>query len=275
MTIEAVLFDLDDTLIVDDRTIEEALARVCLAWCPPNAQPSELADALRCSARALWTSLPSINYCRRMGISSWEGLCSTFPGEQSELGALRSLAPQFRLSAWSGALDAVGVPPGHARGELAEALAQAFMHERRREYVVYPDVVPALQALRGRVRLGLVTNGPGDLQREKLARTGLEAWFGAVAVSSEVGAGKPEPSLFHHALATLGARPDAAVMVGDAPERDVAGARACGMKAVLVERGYRRERAQSPEYMPSADVPADHKVSDLSELVDWLDDINR
>ena len=54
--------------------------------------------------------------------------------------------------------------------------------------------------------------------------------------SAAVGAAKPDPAIFTAALERAGARPEDAVHVGDSLEKDVAGARAAGIRPVLLCR---------------------------------------
>jgi len=86
------------------------------------------------------------------------------------------------------------------------------------------------------VRLGLVTNGPVDMQRAALEALGLERHFRAVIVSGDpdVGARKPSPRVFRLACAGLETAPEETLMVGDDPVADVRGALDFGMQAVLI-----------------------------------------
>jgi FMN phosphatase YigB (HAD superfamily) len=54
--------------------------------------------------------------------------------------------------------------------------------------------------------------------------------------SAEVGVGKPHPAIYERALEVAGVEPAQAVMVGDSPDTDIAGALALGIGAVLVDR---------------------------------------
>ena len=95
-----------------------------------------------------------------------------------------------------------------------------------------------LRALRPRFKLALLTNAyDGEEQRLRLRRSGLEAYFEAVVVSDEVGWFKPQPEVFLHTLGLLGVRPGEALYIGDSPRHDVAGAKAAGMRAVLIRPG--------------------------------------
>ena len=85
-------------------------------------------------------------------------------------------------------------------------LGERFGIERRAPHEVFADVEAALDELAGEYALALVTNGASCLQREKLAASGLAERFDAVVVSGELGIGKPDPAIFAHALAALGAQ---------------------------------------------------------------------
>jgi putative hydrolase of the HAD superfamily len=106
--------------------------------------------------------------------------------------------------------------------------------ERHENFFLYEDALPALAALRaGGLRIGLVSNGQRDL--EEFARhhgLDVDACVGSVSH----GRVKPHRSIFEAALAALGATPSEAAMVGDSYEDDIEGARALGMRAILVDR---------------------------------------
>jgi putative hydrolase of the HAD superfamily len=104
------------------------------------------------------------------------------------------------------------------------------------EFVAYPDVTPALEALRGRgCRLLVVSNWDCSLAGW-LAEAGLAGFFEAVVSSGATGVAKPAPGIFERALELAGARPDEVVHVGDSLDNDVAGARSAGLRAILVAR---------------------------------------
>jgi putative hydrolase of the HAD superfamily len=106
--------------------------------------------------------------------------------------------------------------------------------ERHENFFLYEDALPALEALRAHgLRLGLVSNGQRDLE-EFAAHHGLDV---DVAVGSKAhGRQKPHRSIFDAALAALGVEAEEAAMVGDSEEDDVAGARALGLTAILLDR---------------------------------------
>jgi 5'-nucleotidase len=81
-----------------------------------------------------------------------------------------------------------------------------------------------LSTLKGKVKLGIITNGFTELQQIRLERTGLRDHFELVIISEEVGIAKPHPGIFHYALSMMGnpAR-EQVLMVGDNPDSDILG----------------------------------------------------
>lgn len=113
-----------------------------------------------------------------------------------------------------------------------------------------------LEELRGIARLAVVTNGMEEFQRAKLDAAGLTGLFDVVVSSAAVGASKPDPRIFEFALERIDGRAADAVMIGDNPLRDVAGAQAAGLRAVWVDRDGGDDHGVRPEA----------RVSDLGGL---------
>jgi putative hydrolase of the HAD superfamily len=104
-------------------------------------------------------------------------------------------------------------------------------------FEAFPDAEPALRELRAEgLRLVAASNWDSSLP-QVLERTGLAPLLDGVVSSAMVGATKPAPEVFRAALEIAGAEPVEALHVGDSAEKDVAGALALGMRAVLIERG--------------------------------------
>jgi putative hydrolase of the HAD superfamily len=260
LPIKAVIFDLDETLISEQASDSAALAAACeLARERCGIDPLALAAAVRRRALELWQSAPTIEYCRAIGIASWEGLWGEFTGEDPNLRTLRARAPAHRLESWRRALIKQGVEDDR----LARQLAEHLMVERRRTHQVFPDARPALEELRGRYRLGLITNGAPDVQRAKLDGSGLERYFESVLVSGEVGFGKPDARIFELALEQLAVAAGEAVMVGDSVRRDVEGALAAGIGAVWITRSPERQQAA-----PSGGAKRVHDLAQFCRLLD-------
>ena len=100
----------------------------------------------------------------------------------------------------------------------------------------YSDAAPALAELRALgVQLVCVSNWDYSLP-DVLARVGLADELDGVVTSAAVGARKPDPRLFEAALEVAGCAADEALHVGDTPTEDVEGARAAGIRALLIDR---------------------------------------
>jgi putative hydrolase of the HAD superfamily len=158
-----------------------------------------------------------------------------------------------------------------SRRPVFEALVGSDAPELTRAYrdVVGEALVPidgaeaVLGTLRERHRLGLLTDGPGETQRDKLRRLGWCAAFDAVVVTGPIGAPKPDPRAFEAITEELGATPGATVYVGDDPDRDIAGALDAGLLAVQVLS------PDGPDPHPDADATV--RREDFAALPDVLD----
>jgi putative hydrolase of the HAD superfamily len=103
-------------------------------------------------------------------------------------------------------------------------------------FSAYPDAVPALSSLRDRgLRLVVVSNWDCSLPRV-LDRCELGEWLDGTITSAEAGSRKPDPAIFSRALKLAGCEASEALHVGDTVEEDVTGARAAGIRPLLIDR---------------------------------------
>jgi HAD superfamily hydrolase (TIGR01549 family) len=130
---------------------------------------------------------------------------------------------------------------------------------------LYPDVIPCLDALAGRYRLGVIANQPTSV-RGAMERDGLTGYFDVWGVSDDLGMQKPDPKLFAHVLETAGVPPARSVMMGDRLDYDVRPAKRAGMRAVWVLRG---EAPDDPTEAQLAE--ADASVRTLDEVPAMLE----
>jgi HAD superfamily hydrolase (TIGR01662 family) len=128
-------------------------------------------------------------------------------------------------------LIGMGGDPARTRQPAAELVDGWGRHEN---FDLYDDALPVLQGLRYHgLAIGLVSNGHRDVD-EFARHHGLDV---DVAVGSKThGVMKPHPSIFSAALEALSVSFDEAVMVGDSLSDDVEGARAVGMRGILLDR---------------------------------------
>jgi HAD superfamily hydrolase (TIGR01549 family) len=125
--------------------------------------------------------------------------------------------------------------PEEIASECATEIEQGW--EVSENFELFEDALPVLDELRGAgLRLGLVSNGIRDLS-EFVVHHRLDV--DAVVGSRAHGFVKPHPTIFEAALQQLGVAAAEAAMVGDSIEEDVEGARALGMRAILLDRESR------------------------------------
>jgi putative hydrolase of the HAD superfamily len=230
LPIRALLFDLDDTLLQTHG---------------PHAAAIQACCALAAGRYPEWDSA-SLHGAFYRALALIEA--------QLETGQLQvSSQLLFRTMVWEEALATCGLS-----ATLGRELAELYLAERRRSYALFDEVPAALDRLRERYRLVLVTYGLSDLQREKAEAVGIGRWFPHVVVSGEVGSWKPHSGIFHHALSLAECGPDAAVMIGDNLERDVRGAAAVGIRSVWMCR--------YPHLKPIPGLEPDARAGDMHEL---------
>jgi FMN phosphatase YigB (HAD superfamily) len=153
---------------------------------------------------------------------------------------------------------------------LGDAGLRAELHERTRRHwthppgTLYPDVLPLLRALAGRVAIGVLANQEAGVV-DALTRDGVAPFVDVWGVSALVGYEKPSRELFAWCLEQAGCGPGQAVHVGNRLDTDVRPAAALGLGTVWVLRG------EAPDD-PTAEQLAepDLAVPDLTGLADVL-----
>ena len=125
----------------------------------------------------------------------------------------------------------MGGDSGAARACATEMVREWERHEN---FSLYDDAIPVLDELRRHdIRIGLISNGQRDLE-EFATHHALDV--DAVVGSKAHGRVKPHASIFVAALQALDAEPDETAMVGDSYEDDIEGARALGIRGILLDR---------------------------------------
>lgn len=221
--VRGVLFDLDDTLLDDERATRSGLDRL-LARCP---------GADRVAASRAWDDVCREHFPRYVA---------------GELTFDESRAARIR--AWADRME-ITVEPGT---ELTWFGTYRAGYEAG--WAAFSDVAACLRDLDG-MPLGVVTNGDGDQQRAKLAAIGLGDVFDTVIASGEAGCAKPDPRIFHLAAAGLRLEPGQCLFIGDRWDVDVLGALAAGMRALwLNRRDSEAPDDLAPEITSLAELPA-------------------
>lgn len=140
-------------------------------------------------------------------------------------------------------------------------LGQKFKEIRENSLHLFPEVPEVLEELQGVYKLGLLTNGPSDLQRSKIEILGIEPWFEDIVVSGEHGTAKPNPKIFEIALERLNTDQKRSVYVGNSQRYDVAGANNAGLPVI-----WRRDESEEE----IADAVPNAVIDDLKPLKNGL-----
>lgn len=142
---------------------------------------------------------------------------------------------------------------------LAAAL-NAYLRVKQEHLKPYPDVRPVLERLRSMgLKLGIVTDAPRLKAWQRLDAMGIADLFDTVVGFEDTGRKKPDSLPFRRALKLLGVKPEDAMHVGDWPERDIAGAKALGIRACLARYGCLSNKKSAK---------ADFEINKFSELLD-------
>ena len=132
----------------------------------------------------------------------------------------------------------MGGDPGGARACATDMVREWERHEN---FSLYEDALPVLDVLRRHgLKIGLISNGQRDLD-EFATHHDLEV--DAIVGSKAHGRVKPHASIFIAALRALDVSSDEVAMVGDSYEDDIEGARALGIRAILLDRDGLRPEA--------------------------------
>ena len=115
-----------------------------------------------------------------------------------------------------------------------------------------------------KIRLGLVTNGNVETQKNKVRLLGIEKYFDAVVYARDLGKEKPNPAVYRVTLETLRSKPEETICIGDNPYTDFLGAKKLGIRTVRYLNGEFKEVKLSREY------EADLAVRNLEELAEII-----
>ncbi|MBT2477882.1 HAD family hydrolase [Streptomyces sp. ISL-94] len=229
MPIRAVLWDIDDTLF--DYTGADA------AGLSRQLEAEGIAERYGTpeQALALWREITDRHWAR---FAAGEG---TFQGQRQD--RVREFLGQPAMTA-----------------DEADAWFDRYVEHYKAEWTAFPDGVPALDALAGGYRHGVLSNSSTVNQEPKLRRLGLRDRFEVLVCAVELGVSKPEAGAFLAACDAMGLAPADVAYVGDQPEIDARGARDAGLLAVWLDRDG--GRGAGPEGV--------HRIAGLEHLAELL-----
>jgi putative hydrolase of the HAD superfamily len=260
--IKAIIFDLDDTLLWDKKSVETAFQVTCqLAAKKVSIDPTKLEEAVRIEASELYASYETYPFTKMIGINPFEGLWGTFDDEGELFQKMKIIVPSYRREAWTRGLQRVGIDDP----ELGEQLADHFPIARKANPFLYKETFQVLDLLKGSYQLVLLTNGSPTLQNTKLEITAeLAPYFTHIVISGAFGKGKPDPAIFQFALSQCNLQADEAIMVGDNLMTDILGASRAGIRSIWINRENKQ---------PDKDIKPSYEITNLEELFPILEDL--
>lgn len=262
VVIKTIIFDLDDTLLWDEKSVKDAFEETCnVAAEKYNLDPQELEERVRANARIIYADYPTYEFTKMIGINPFEGLWGEFPDEGGMFPELRKLAPTYRKDSWTKGLEDLGVDDP----AFGEELGETFPEMRKKTARLYLDTIQLLDALKDKYEMVLLTNGSPALQNLKLELTPtLAPYFEHIVISGEFGRGKPDTSIFEHVLELVEKDKEDVLMVGDNLNTDILGAVRTGITSVWINRKGAIAEKVRPEY----------EINELMDLLPLLDRIN-
>lgn len=249
---DTVLFDLDDTLIVEWKSAEESFIET-IGQIDHKIDIDEFIKTIRGQAKELWYKLPTIDFCLKIGISSWEALWAEFDGNDNHYKILRDLSPNYRFETWNQTLIKFNIN----NPDIANKLSLEFKKIRDTKHKLFPETKDTLDKLKSLVKLGIITNGAPDLQWKKINGGNLKHFFDCITISGEHGYAKPDKRLFDIAMDGLKAKKSSAIMVGDSLNSDIRGAQDFGIKTIWINRNNNKFENIKPDY----------EIANLTEII--------
>ena len=232
--IKTIIFDLDDTLLWDKKSIATAFENTCkYAAGLQDIDALELELAVREAASQLYASYDTYEFTQLIGINPFEGLWGTFDDAEAPFGQMKEIIPHYQKEAWTIGLRKIGIH----NAIFGEKLASKFIEERKKCPFVYDETFSVLEQLKGNYTLVLLTNGAPSLQNTKLELTPeLTPYFDEIIISGAFGKGKPDPSIFEYVMKRTDHPADQSLMVGDNLMTDILGSSRVGIRSVWINR---------------------------------------
>lgn len=206
MSIDVVMFDLDDTLFAHSKAVAAGVAA------HRRAHGGAMAAADEATEFARWTFLEEHHYHRYLS---------------GELGFREQRRERSR-----GFVEPYGLDLSD--DAVADEWFGRYLAQYRLAWELHPDTIPLLDVLPQ--RLGVITNAELGFQLSKIEAMGIASRFEHVIASGEVGHAKPDPRIFHAAVERFGVHAGQAAYVGDRLHTDAIGAAEAGLVGVWLVR---------------------------------------
>lgn len=158
--------------------------------------------------------------------------------------------------------------------DLAKTLSESYMIERDKNLKLFPDAIEILNFLSGKFPIGLITNGPADIQNQEIDTLGIRHYLKNIYIEGELRVGKPHKSVFDNAASAVGLEPSQILMVGNSYGHDIKPAIEYGWVTAWVRRDTDvpiSSLTGKPEEIGSDDAQPDLTLSDLRDLIPLLE----
>ena len=232
---EAIIFDLDDTIVDDSGCVAQCWELAC-------AEGVARLDGLESA-----TLMAAIERERDW---YWSDAARHREGRLD----LRAASSRIVVQA----LERLGFP----EPELGCLIANRYRDLREATISMIPRAIETLEYFRSRrVRLGMATNGSAVGQRAKIERFKLAQYFDRIIVEEEFGVGKPHCEVYEALFATLRADPSKTWSVGDNLEWDVGAPQSHGAFGIWVD-------VRGAGLPASAAVQPDRIIRSIAELIE-------
>lgn len=229
---KAIIFDLDDTLIMSDGTVRKTWEKVCNKYetTHPKINREELFEKIREIAIWYWSDATR----HREG---------------------RNNMDQTRRTITIKAFEQLGLDD--EKGAIT--MADEFSELRYSMLELFPGSLELLKMIQqAEIKLGMLTNGEARMQRRKIEQFDLAPYFDVIQIEGEAGIGKPEVGAYRMILDSLGTTADETWIVGDNLEWEVIVPQQLGLTAIW-HNYYQKE-------IPNSDIVPDRTLSVIAEL---------
>lgn len=155
--------------------------------------------------------------------------------------------------------------------ELAFQLSHTYHVERQAALELFPEAWEVLEKLHGNYQMGLITNGPSDIQQQEIEKLNIRPFFEHFFIEGELGFGKPDPRVMELAQEAVGIPADQILFVGNSYKHDIVPAQEAGWKTAWIRRDTDvapSSRTGKPEDLPEGVQPPDLTIDDLRKLLE-------
>lgn len=140
-----------------------------------------------------------------------------------------------------------------------------------RECHPFPGATDLLTLVCRQFKTGLLTNAyDAGEQWQRIRCSGMKPYFDVVVIAGEVGFYKPDPKIFNLALDRLGVSPEKAIFVGDSVKHDIEGAKAAGLKTVLVRHNAKQKITDKADWVIDGGISGLHDF--FNQLIEYKHD---